>query len=331
MQRGTPINAGDDSGLLHFAQQCRRRRGAVGLPSCAVDKLKAMQTFVRIAEHGSLTAAARALDASLPSVVRTLAALERALQVRLFNRTTRRVVLTDEGRRYLEACRPALAAIDEADRVAGMGAQAASGRLTITAPVLFGQLHVAPAVTRFVQRHPHVQVDLVLLDRVANLLEEDFDAGIRIGALPDSSLVARELGHVRRLLVASPTFLRRHGRPAHPRDLARFNCLRGIDASHWTFHEDDRAFTVAVSGNLRFNHVAPTIDACVAGVGFGLFMSYQVGALVRRGALKIVLEAFETPPRPIHLVLPQTRLMTTRARLFVDAMVRELRGFKEPL
>ena len=301
------------------------------LRSRTVDKLKAMQTFVRIADHGSLTAAARALDASLPSVVRSLAALERALQVRLFNRTTRRVVLTDEGRQYLDACRQALAAVDEADRVAGAGAHAASGRLTITAPVLFGQLHVAPAVTRFVQRHPRVQVDLVLLDRVANLLEEDFDAGIRIGALPDSSLVARELGSVRRLLVASSGYLRRHGRPAHPRDLQRFNCLRRTDASHWTFYEDNGAFTVAVSGNLRFNHVAPTIDACVAGIGFGIFMSYQVGALVRQGKLKTVLEAFEPPPQPIHLVVPQVRLMTTRARLFVDAMVRELRGFSEPL
>src|SRR5206468_5907129 len=111
----------------------------------------------------------------------------------------------------------------------------------------------------------------------------------RIGALPDGSLVDRELGSVRRLLVASPAFLRRHGRPAHPRELQRFNCLRRIDASHWTFYEDGRAFTVAVSGNLRFNHVAPTIDACVAGLGFATFISYQVGALVRAGKLKIVL------------------------------------------
>jgi len=287
--------------------------------------------FVRVVDTQSFTAAARALGLPKSTVSRRVAQLEEQLGVRLFHRTTRRVTLTEDGKQHLANSRDVLAALEESEAQLSAGAQFIFDTDPITAPVLFGQLHVAPAVTRFVQRHPHVQVDLVLLDRVANLLEEDFDAGIRIGALPDSSLVARELGHVRRLLVASPTFLRRHGRPAHPRDLARFNCLRGIDASHWTFHEDDRAFTVAVSGNLRFNHVAPTIDACVAGVGFGLFMSYQVGALVRRGALKIVLEAFETPPRPIHLVLPQTRLMTTRARLFVDAMVRELRGFKEPL
>ena len=294
-----------------------------------MDKLKAMATFVHIADAGSLTAAARALEASLPAVVRTLAALEKQLGVRLFNRTTRRVALTDEGRSYLEQCRPILAAVAESERHLRSDASAPAGRLRITAPVLFGQLHVAPAVTRFLQRHRQMKVELVLLDRVVNLLDEGFDAGIRIGVLEDSSLVARPLGVLRRLVVASPAFLRRHGTPKHPRDLQQLECVRMAGSgSTWSFHDDGKVLSVPVHGSLRCNHVAALVDACAAGLGCGVFMSYQVDALVQQGALKIVLDAFEPPPRPLSLLLPQARLLPARTRAFVDWMLRELRGFR---
>ena len=291
-----------------------------------MDKLKAMQTFTKIAEHGSLTGAARALGSSLPAVVRSLAALEAQLGVRLMNRTTRRVALTEDGRQYLERCRQVLAAVEEADHAVSGDARAPGGQLNATAPVLFGQLHVAPAISAFVRRYPEVHVNLQLLDRVVDLLDENIDVGIRIGRLKDSSLVAQPLGSVRRVVVASPAFLRRHGVPRHPRELLEANCVRFAGPLGWTFHEDGAPLRVTVRGNLRINHVAPLVDACVAGVGFGAFMSYQVAAQLERNALKIVLEAFEPPPQPIHVVYPQARLLPARARLFIHWVRRALKG-----
>lgn len=294
-----------------------------------MDQLKAMATFVRIADEGGFTAASRALDASVPAVVRSLAALEAHLGVRLFNRTTRRVALTEEGRRYLEHCRQILAAVDEAGRALRDESSAIAGPLMVTAPVMFGQLHVAPAVTRFVQRHRAVQVDLVLLDRVVNLLDEGFDVGIRIGALEDSSLVARPIGAVRRLVVASPGYLRRHGVPGHPRDLAGHEVVRlSGSARQLSFHEDGKVFAVPVHGSLRCNHVPAVVDACVAGLGCGVLMSYQVDALLKAGKLKVVLAGFEPPPRPVSLLVPHARMLPARTRAFVDWMLRELRGFR---
>jgi DNA-binding transcriptional LysR family regulator len=204
-----------------------------------MDKLKAMQIFVSIADEGSLTAAARAMNSSLPAVVRSLAALEARLGLRLFNRTTRRISLTEEGRHYLQSCREVLAAVENAETALTAEAAEPGGQLTVTAPLLFGQMYVAPAVTRFVQRHAKMRVSLVLLDRVVNLLEEGIDVGIRIGPLEDSTLVAQPLGRVRRMVVASPEYLRRHGTPRHPRDLLKANCVRfsGGTVPWWTFHE----------------------------------------------------------------------------------------------
>lgn len=295
-----------------------------------MDRLRALLIFVRIADEGSLTKAARALDLSLPAVVRSLAALEAQLHVRLFNRTTRRIALTDEGRRYLDYARQILATLDEADRAVSSDLASPAGKLRVTAPVLFGQLHVAPAVTRFLRKHRLVQVELELLDRVVHLLDEGFDAGIRIGVLDDSSLVARHLGTVRRVVVASPAFLRRHGTPKQPQDLQALECVRlsGGGGAHWSFHHDGKVVAVPVQGSLRCNHVQAVVDACVAGLGCGVFMSYQVDALVQQGQLRIVLDPFEPPPRPVSLVVPQARLLPARTRVFIDWMLRELRAFK---
>ena len=294
-----------------------------------MDRFKALQTFVHIADQGSLPKAAHVMELSLPAVVRSLAALETQLRVRLFNRTTRRVALTDEGRRYLDYARQVLATLAEAERAISSDLSAPAGKLRVTAPVLFGQLHVAPAVTRFLQKHAMVQVDLELLDRVVNLLDENFDVGIRIGTLDDSSLVARPIGSVRRVVVASPAFLRRHGAPQQPQDLQSLDCVRVSSGSNtWSFHHDGKVLAVPVHGSLRCNHIQAVVDACVAGLGCGVFMSYQVASLVEQGRLKIVLEAFEPPPRPVSLVVPQARLLPARTRVFIDWMLRELRGFK---
>lgn len=295
-----------------------------------MDKLKALHTFIRIVDEGSLTAAARALDISLPAVVRSLAALETHLGVRLFNRTTRRISLTEEGKHYLQHCRQLLMALEDAEAALSAGAMEPAGNLVITAPVLFGQMYVAPAVTRFVQRYDKMRCNVVLLDRVVNLLEEGMDVGIRIGPLEDSSLIAQSLGSMRRMVVASPEYLCRHGLPQHPKALLKANCIRFSAATGpwWTFYEGSKQFNVPVTGNLDFNQAAPALDACLAGMGFGMFISYQIEPYLKQKRLKIVLEKFEPPPRPISIVYPHARLLPARTRVFIDWIKQELQSFK---
>src|SRR6187551_357780 len=181
-----------------------------------MDKLRAMASFVRIVDRGSLTAAAAAAGTSLPSMVRTLASLERELGATLLNRTTRRIHLTDEGRRYLEQCRAILAQVQEAEAALRARRAAPHGRLAVTASVMFGRRHVAPLMIEFLKQHREVSGELLLVDRVVNLVEEGVDAGVRIGHLPDSSLVAIPLGKVRRVICATPAYLRSRGVPRSP-------------------------------------------------------------------------------------------------------------------
>lgn len=295
-----------------------------------MDKLRAMQAFIHIAEQGSLTAAAQVMESSLPAMVRTLAGFEAQLGVRLFNRTTRRISLTEEGRRHLESCRQLLAALADAEAALSADAAEPAGHLTITAPMLFGQMHVAPAVTRFVQQHEKMRCSMVLLDRVVNLLEEGIDLGIRIGDPEDSSLVAQQVGQIRRLVVASPDWLRRHGVPRHPKDLLKANCVRITEHSPtWgPFNDQGKPLRLAVSGNLEFNQIAPAVAACAAGAGFGSFFSYQVAPFLKDKQLRTVLEDFEPPPRPINIVYPHARLLPMRTRVFIEWMKQELREFQ---
>lgn len=295
-----------------------------------MDKLRAMQAFIHIADEGSLTAAARVMASSLPAMVRTLAALEAQLGVRLFNRTTRRISLTEEGRRHLDSCRQIIAALDDAEAALSADAAEPAGHLTITAPILFGQMHVAPAVTRFVQQYTQMRCSVVLADRVVNLLEEGIDVGIRISELRDSSLVAQSVGQIRRVVVASPAWLRRHGTPRHPKDLLKVNCVRVTDhAPTWgPFNDQGRPLRLAVSGNLDFNQNAPAVEACAAGIGVGNFLSYQVAPFLKNRQLRIILEDFEPPPRPISVVYPHARLLPVRTRVFIEWMKKELRAFQ---
>ncbi|MEO7886367.1 MAG: LysR family transcriptional regulator [Polaromonas sp.] len=295
-----------------------------------MDKLRAMQAFIHIAEQGSLTAAAQVMESSLPAMVRMLAGFEAQLGVRLFNRTTRRISLTEEGRRHLESCRQVLAALADAEAALTADAAEPAGHLTITAPMLFGQMHVAPAVTRFVQHHDKMRCSMVLMDRVVNLLEEGIDVGIRIGEPEDSSLVAQNVGYIRRLVVASPAWLRRHGTPQHPRELLNANCVRVTDhAPTWgPFNVQGRQLRLAVSGNLEFNQIAPAVAACAAGAGLGSFFSYQVAPFLQTKQLRVVLEEFEPPPRPINVVYPHARLLPMRTRVFIEWIKHELREFR---
>lgn len=272
-----------------------------------------------IAEAGSLTAAARLQRRSLPAVVRLLAALEAELGVRLFQRTTRRIAITDAGRRYLERCREAQAIIDEAEAELRAEQTEPQGKLRVTAPVLFGQLHVASGVTAYVRRYPRVTVELQLLDRVVSLVEEGIDVGVRIGAMEDSSLISRQVSTMRRLTVAAPSYLSRHGAPKHPKDLVHHNCVSFTGgASAWSFVVQGKPLSIATKGNYSVNHAVAAAEACAAGLGIGMFRAYQVARLVANNELVVILASFEPPLYPVHLVYPEARLIPARTRVFID-------------
>jgi len=281
-----------------------------------------MRTFVEIVDRGSLTAAAESLDRSQPSVVRSLAALEKHLGALLLRRTTRRMSLTPEGQDYLERCRRILADVAEAERAVGQDIEEPRGYLRVTGPVEFGRKHLAPAITSFLWRFEQTRVDLVLSDRNVDLVDEGIDLALRIGQLADSSLIAIRVGEVRRVLVASPALLERTGEPAHPNDLSHLPCIRqqiipGAETS-WRFRESNKELVVPIDGRFGCNQTAAAASACINGMGFGQFLSYQVRDLVAADKLRIVLDEFEPEPRPVSLVYPGSRLTSARLRALVD-------------
>jgi len=292
-----------------------------------MDKLNAMTTFVQIADGGSLTAAAEKLGTSLPTVVRTLAALEEALGVRLMNRTTRKVTLTDEGRHYLERCRSILSDIEDAELALIDQQVEPTGKLVITAPVMFGKLHVRPIVTDFMKQYDQIRVDLLLLDRTVNLMEEGIDVAIRMGHLEDSSMVARQVGEIRQVVCASPALIGRTGVLKQPEDLVKQNCIRvtGLASGPiWRFRKNGKLQTIPVNDTLVCNQIDAAIDACVESIGFGVFLSYQVESLVREGKLVYSLTDYEPPPLPVNVIYSRPRFMSTRVRAFVDRVTRDL-------
>lgn len=293
-----------------------------------MDKLRAMETFVHIVEGGSLTAAAGALGTSLPSVVRQLAALESALDVRLLNRTTRRLALTDEGREYYERAKRLLADVEDAEAALSARRVEPRGRLRVTASVLFGRLHVAPAVNDFVAKHPAVRVELVLLDRSVDLIEEGLDVGIRIGELPDSSLVAVPVGATRRVVCASPGYLKRHGRPDSPEQLVGHRCVgfTGLSPDHeWRFSRAGRSLRLKVEPVLASNQIDVALEACREGLGLGQFLCYQVAPGLGSKALARVLGPFEPPASPVQVIYPGTRRLSANVRALVDWLAPRLR------
>lgn len=293
-----------------------------------MDKLRAMATFVHIVEAGSLTAAAERLHTSLTSVVRSLAALEQALGARLLNRTTRRSTLTDEGREYFERCRRLLAEVEEAEAALSARQARPAGRLAVTAPVMFGRLHVGPVLTDFLAAYPEVRAELLLLDRPVDLLEEGIDAAIRIGPLPESSLVAIPLGTTRRVVCASPDYLARHGTPDRPAELSGHSCIRftGVTpGTEWEFGRDGKTLRVGVTDTFATNQIDAALDACTKGLGCGRFLAYQVRDLLAAARLVRILPDYEPDSIPVNLVYPHSRLLSPRLRAFVDWAVARLR------
>jgi DNA-binding transcriptional LysR family regulator len=299
-----------------------------------MDRLEDWRVFVAVAGRRSFGGAARALGRSPQAVTRAVAALEARLGVRLLNRTTRSVSLTGEGERHLERGRRVLAEFDALESAAAGAAAPLAGRLSLTAPVLFGQLHVVPIVGELLGQHPALDARVLLLDRVVSLAEEGIDVAVRIGDLPDSSLRARVVGHVRWLVCASPAYLRRAGTPRTPEALAGHACI-GFDAGspivdRWSFPRPGaRERGVAVRTRLAVNTAQAGIDAAVAGLGIVRALSYQLDRLLAAKKLRRLLQAFEPPPVPIHLV--QLPGMPNRAAAaFIELAAERLRARLPP-
>jgi DNA-binding transcriptional LysR family regulator len=294
-----------------------------------MDQLASMRVFVAIADHGGFAAAARQLRLSTSTVTRSLAALERHIGTALLRRTTRAISLTEAGRDYLTACRRILADLDDADRIAAGEALQPRGLLTITAPIQFGRLHIAPVVFEFLDAHPEVRVSLQLLDRTTNLVEEGIDLAIRIGALPDSSLIATRIGEVRRVVCASPAYLAARGVPCKPADLLRHELIEmtGMAAfGHvWSFVEHGREVALAVIPRLAVNQTDVAIAAALAGRGVTRLLSYQIAEYLHDGRLLAILTHAEQPALPASILQLAARPASAKVRAFVDFAAARLR------
>src|SRR6185312_7478154 len=289
-----------------------------------MDRLDAMQAFVTVADLKGFAPAARKLGLSPSGVTRLIAALENRLGARLLQRTTRSVTLTDAGARYLERARRILADVEEAE-VAAEGERARpSGRLVISAPVGFGRLHVSPVMNAYLKRHREVSAELRLQDRMVNLVEEGADLAVRIGHLADSSLVARHVGDMRRIVVASPGYLKSRGEPKRPQDIAAHDTIQfgsNPASTGWRFVEGGKEIRLDYAPRLSTNSADAAIQYAEAGGGLTRVLAYQATDAIKRGRLKVVLTKFGLPPLPIHVVYPTSRLLSAKVRTFIDLVV----------
>jgi DNA-binding transcriptional LysR family regulator len=288
-----------------------------------MDRLDAITAFIAVCDAGGFAAASRRLRVSPSVVTRQVASLEQHLGARLLQRTTRSIGLTEAGKRFLDRARTIISDLGEAERAAQDERATPTGTLAVAAPLLFGRMHVAPMLARFMQKFPQVRAELQLSDRVVNLIEDGIDVGIRIGHLPDSQLIVRRLGETRRVVVASPSYLRKHGRPKHPDELARHDTIAfmGLVATaDWRFADDGKELSVRVTPRLVTNSGDAAVGYAIQGGGLALALSYQVREAIAGGELTEVLAAFSLPPLPIQAVYPSSRLVSNKVRAFVDML-----------
>jgi DNA-binding transcriptional LysR family regulator len=295
-----------------------------------MDRLEAMSILIAAAETGSLTAASRKLGASLPTVSRKVSDLEAHLNARLFIRSTRKLTLTDAGEAYVAACKRILEQVGDAERAASGEYSAPKGDLVVTAPIVFGRLHVLPGINEFLTTFPEINVRLLLSDRNVHLIDDHVDLAVRIGLLPDSSMVAARVGFVRRVVCASPAYLAAHGTPKVPEDLSALACVTfdsQTSSTAWNFapagSRAERA--VPVHSRLAVNTAEAAIDAAIAGVGITRILSYQAAQAVAEGKLQIMLADYEAEPLPINLVHVGQGLLPLKTRAFLDFVAPRIR------
>ncbi|AWY40636.1 LysR family transcriptional regulator [Pseudomonas putida] len=294
-----------------------------------MNRLESMSVLIAVVDAGSLSAAARYLGMPLATVSRKVAELESHLKTRLLHRTTRQLSLTEAGASYVAACRKILEEIGEAERAATGEYASPKGQLVVTAPVVFGRLHLVPVVAEFLAHYPDIEISLMLTDRVVHLMEEHIDVALRIGDLPDSSLKAMQVGAVRRVVCASPDYLATHGEPATPQDLSGHACItfEALESTGaWVFETGKSGVSVPVHSRFAVNTAEAAIDAAILGVGVIRVLSYQVAHALSQNALKVVLEPFESSPLPVSLVHKGQAPLPLKLRAFLDFVAPRLRA-----
>jgi DNA-binding transcriptional LysR family regulator len=294
-----------------------------------MDKLGTIRVFVEAAVHQSFVAASRNLDMSAPVVTRAIAQLEASLGVKLFNRTTRHVRLTDAGERFLSDMKHLLEDLEQAEAAASGSYLNPKGTLSITAPVLFGQKYIIPIVTEYLEQNPAVSVKAVFYDRIGNMLEEGLEVAIRIGYLQDTSFYATHVGNVRRVVCGSPDYFAKYGIPERPDDLVNHKIIIASTvetSTSWKFMSSGGKEIVKVSPHLDCNQNGAAINAAILGCGVTRLMSYQVGEDIKSGKLQKVLVEYETEPLPINIIHLEGRRTTAKIRSFIDLCIERLRA-----
>lgn len=289
-----------------------------------MDRFDAMNVFVRVVEAGSLSAAARAIPMSLTSVSRHLSALETQFGMQLLRRTTRHIALTNEGRLFFERAKSILAELDEVGTLLSAGRSEPVGRLRIASPTLLGRTVIAPLLPCFLARHTAVSVELLLIDRAVNLVEEDIHLAIRVGRLPDSALVARKLGDVRMIVCAAPSYIERRGTPSSPDELRQHDCLVFSDQPgpvDWRFKSTGTRHSARVAGRLWANSLDVLAAAAIDGAGILRAPSWQVANDIEHGRLRRILQDYETMPAPVNVLFERARRTSPSVRAFLDYLV----------
>jgi DNA-binding transcriptional LysR family regulator len=294
-----------------------------------VDQLGALATFVRVVDAGSLSGAARSLPSSLTSVSRQISALEERFGTQLLLRTTRRLALTDDGRILYERAKSILGELKEVEATLSRGRQEPSGRIRVSAPTLMGRLLVAPLLAEFLRRYPSLTLDLLLVDRTVDMVEEDIHLSLRVGHLPDSQLVARKLADLRMIVCASPAYLERRGVPQTPVDLGRHDCLVFSDTpgiAEWRFKDGSKTERrIRIAGRLWMNSLDALVLAAKEDTGVVRVPLWQVEADIATGALQRILRDYEPPPTPLHLLFQPSRLASAKTGIFVDYLLERWR------
>ena len=286
-----------------------------------MDRLEAMSVLLSVAEAGSISAASRKLRVPLATVSRKIADLEAHLKVQLLMRSNRKVVLTDAGRSFVAACRRILQDVDDAEREAADEVKVPRGELTVSAPIALGRLYLLPVVVEFLRNYPDIDVRMLLADRRLNLIDDRIDVALRVGELLDNSLIAKKVGTVRRVVCASPAYLEHRGTPMSPDDLKDHDCLtfeNTLSAQAWNFMIGGMRRSFPIHSRLVVSTAEAAVDAAVAGAGLTRMLDYQINKPRREGALTVVLEAFGTPPRPVHLIYEQAAYVPLKTRTFLD-------------
>jgi len=286
-----------------------------------MDRLEAMSFLLAVSEAGSISAASRKLKVPLATISRKISELEAHLNVRLLMRSNRQITLTEAGRSFVGTSRRILQELGDAEREVSGDQKILKGELVLSAPIALGRFYLLPVVVDFLRDHPSMDVRMMLVDRRLNMIDDHIDIGLRVGELNDFSLIAKKVGSVRRVVCASPAYLKRRGTPKTPDDLKDHDCItfeNTLSAQTWSLYVGKTEKSFSIHSRLIVSTAEAATDAAVAGIGLTRMLDYQIAAQLRDGTLKLVLESFRSPPKPVHLIYEAGRHLPLKIRTFLD-------------